>query len=107
MNYQPNDIQTLEYLRQKTGLHQYLGVFGKSEYEWIMGKIVEASQQAGQWIAVDWPFLKDDHPSYAGGEASHLGQMVNNGLLELENGKYKLTYASIQRLARKYPVRNL
>jgi len=98
MKYQPKDIKTLEQVEQETSFHQYLGTFDKAEYEQIIGKIVEASQRAGKWVAVKRPLSKRKN-----NDSVFLEDLVNEGFLETEdNISFWLTEKAIKRLAKKY-----
>lgn len=101
-SYQPRDIQTLDDVFTARRFHQYLDTLGMAEYEFVVGKIIEESQKAGQWIAVGRPLLdKDFSREY---EEVILKDMVDAGFLMRDGDRYRLTSETIHRIAKEYPA---
>ena len=101
MSYQPRDIQTLEEVARTVGYYQYLDTLGMAEYEFIAGKIIEESQQAGSWTAVGRPLLGSDFSHDY--EDSILEEMVQGEFLIKKGDQFMLTDLVIERIAKKYP----
>ena len=104
--YSPSDIRRQDEFPQDSLTnpnHLYHG-FGKFEYEVIIQKLLDASQQQGRWIslaATDFTDLFKDGEQV---DISWLEEMAGETeLLIKENGEFRLTELTIDTLADKYP----
>jgi len=105
--YSPSDIKRPDEFPQDplTSPNLLYPGFGKAQYEFIIQRLLDTSQQQGRWISLaptDFAYLFQDEEQVA---ASWLERMASETeLLVKENGKFRLAQLVIGILADKYPA---
>lgn len=82
----------------------YIGAFGKRQYEAIAERLVELSQQEGEWVSLSAESFVPGTFDELWRAESDLEIMATSGYLSItKDGFFELTQTAIKVLAENYP----